>query len=120
MEQESIQIKYSQVPLKKLPFTRQFTLTGTNVDVKEFARTELDVICNRQRYALETFIWSREVQSISATYVADWWQALKSRFAPAWFIARYPIQYQKITLKAIEVFPKMLDPSQSRLLLMKE
>ncbi len=26
-------------------------------------------------------------------YPADWWQAVKQRFAPAWFLKRWPVEY---------------------------
>src|SRR5678809_654895 len=34
-----------------------------------------------------------------AEYPADWWQALKERFAPKWFLRRYPVLKSRIDME---------------------
>lgn len=38
-------------------------------------------------------------------YPADWWQALKERFAPAWFRDRYPVKFTEHTISLREFYP---------------
>jgi hypothetical protein len=38
-------------------------------------------------------------------YPLDWWQALKERFAPAWFRDRYPVIFVEISCTLEELYP---------------
>ena len=38
-------------------------------------------------------------------YPADWWQAVKDRFAPAWFRDRYPVKFVTIEASAKMLYP---------------
>ena len=35
------------------------------------------------------------------SYPADWWQAFKLRFFPAWLIKRFPVVYRHLVISAI-------------------
>jgi hypothetical protein len=38
-------------------------------------------------------------------YPQTWWDAVKDRFAPAWFLAKFPVRYTKVTASLSEVYP---------------
>ena len=38
-------------------------------------------------------------------YPADWWQAVKERFAPAWFRDKYPVVFTEVTASLNETYP---------------
>lgn len=38
-------------------------------------------------------------------FPADWWQAVKERFAPAWFRDRWPVVFTEITVSLKEHYP---------------
>jgi hypothetical protein len=38
-------------------------------------------------------------------YPETWWDAVKDRFAPAWFLAKFPVKYIKVTASLSEVYP---------------
>jgi hypothetical protein len=40
-------------------------------------------------------------------YPADWWQAVKGRFAPDWFKRRYPIKYTEHHIRVDAVYPEL-------------
>jgi len=42
----------------------------------------------------------------------DWWQAVKERFAPAWFLKRYPIAYRRETVDLNVEYPDLRIPDQ--------
>lgn len=46
---------------------------------------------------------AEDIQNIEISYPRDWWEALKARFAPQWFLGRYPIRNRNHTvdIKAI-------------------
>lgn len=46
----------------------------------------------------------------SFSYPEDWWQALKARFAPKWFLARWPVEVTTIIWTARELYPKVSFP----------
>lgn len=69
-------------------------------------------ICERTRdliIRLVTQIYAGEPQrkTISA-YPANWWQALKQRFAPKWFLRRYPVKTTLFTITVQDIFPDIL------------
>ena len=50
--------------------------------------------------------WRGE-EIVGAKYPADWWQALKERFAPAWFLRRWPVRYIENRWRASEFLPNL-------------
>lgn len=51
----------------------------------------------------------------SVSYPATWWEALKQRFAPAWFLRRWPVQLTTWTVDAFALFPE-LEPVRGKYL----
>lgn len=45
-----------------------------------------------------------------AQYPSDWWQAVKQRFAPAWFLRRYPVM--KTTIDMTVLYPRIAIPKE--------
>ncbi len=61
------------------------------------------------------------LEEISVEYPADWWQAIKARFAPKWFLRYYPINNKRTVLKAQAVCPYLNLPRERNFIyLMKE
>ena len=42
--------------------------------------------------AAEIAAW-RAPETVEVKYPEDWWQAFKQRWAPGWFLRRWPVQY---------------------------
>lgn len=57
-------------------------------------------------------IWGKVVDKAEASYPADWKEAIKERFAPAWFKRRWPVQMKWVRLTARELYPKMALPER--------
>lgn len=38
-------------------------------------------------------------------FPADWWQSVKERFAPKWFLKRHPVRYTTVTASLEELYP---------------
>jgi hypothetical protein len=51
---------------------------------------------------------------VVATWPADWWQALKARFAPKWFLRRWPVAMaeKKATFEVGAYYPLIAMPEQ--------
>jgi len=59
----------------------------------------------RLRFNLETYIYGKEHPKKEIVYPADWWEALKERFAPKWFLKKYPVRSTVITCSLKEIYP---------------
>ncbi len=57
----------------------------------------------------------RENERVSCRWPADWWQAVKARFAPAWFLERYPVEFERRTLVASYIYPNVEFPVEKLL-----
>lgn len=53
---------------------------------------------------------AQKLQEYPVSYPADWWQAFKERWFPAWVKRRWPVKYTRYTIKAWEVYPRVLLP----------
>lgn len=40
-------------------------------------------------------------------YPSTWWDALKERFAPAWFRDRHPVRFTEVTASLSELYPDL-------------
>ena len=40
-------------------------------------------------------------------YPADWWEDLKERFAPSWFLDKYPVKFTEVTASLEELYPDL-------------
>jgi len=58
-------------------------------------------------------ILSQKIDEITVRYPADWWQAVKERFAPGWFRRRWPIEWNKTVVDVRAVYPKMAMPEET-------
>lgn len=56
---------------------------------------------------------SQKLDEISVSYPADWWQAVKERFAPKWFLSRRPVKYERTVIDVRAVYPRMALPSET-------
>jgi len=55
-------------------------------------------------------VYGKELERVSAEYPADWWQAFKARWFPAWAKQRWPVRMKQIELVAQELYPKVDKP----------
>lgn len=39
-------------------------------------------------------------ETVTVDYPADWWEAVKQRFAPQWFLRHYPVRMTRHTVNA--------------------
>jgi hypothetical protein len=60
------------------------------------------------------WVWGEHTESEYRTfkYPADWWQAFKERWFPAWLIERYPVRYhtERIEVRwTYKAYPSFMD-----------
>jgi len=64
-------------------------------------------------------ILCQKIEKIEADYPADWWQAFKERFLPAWGKRRWPVRKIHLELVARALYPEIAIPDHGRLYLHK-
>ena len=61
-----------------------------------------DWLTNRAVVQIRGFLWGRTIEQYEIRYPLDWWEAVKERWAPRWFLKQRPVSYtiKRISLKA--------------------
>lgn len=57
-------------------------------------------------YEISAWLYGEHAMTKTARWPADWLEAIKERFAPAWLRARWPMRYTSVTLDAWRLFPE--------------
>jgi hypothetical protein len=71
-------------------------------------------------FTLTQAIWGLKVGERLKQYPADWWEAVKERFAPAWMKKRWPVKYAYLMIEARDLFPEIKgEPGAHRICLVK-
>ena len=81
--------------------------------------SRLDDFKHAWMISLSTYVHALplEVIRVHEKWPKDWWQAVKERFAPKWFLRRWPVLYERIDIDQqiyAAVCPHIQDDPQSR------
>lgn len=60
------------------------------------------------------------LEQYQVQYPADWLEAAKERWAPAWLRRRWPVRYTKVIRSIEAVYPKMLIPNEKHFVVVSE
>lgn len=84
---------------EKIPLCCQKGLTQNLLDVDHARWSQyLDTVTNEMVVSLDTYMAGivSERIVIDRQWPADWWQAFRERWFPGWWLARRPVQYERI------------------------
>ncbi len=56
---------------------------------------------------IRAHVLAKEIGHERYRWPADWWQALKDRWAPRWFLKRWPVEYHTIHMNVWHTYPKL-------------
>lgn len=93
------------ITLEKLQFGSRFTVSKTllmdaTVSIEEVTQYMIQM-------QVRGFLWSKKNRIHTFTAPADWWQAVRERWCPAWWLARHPVRYRVETIDVRDVFPDL-------------
>lgn len=54
---------------------------------------------------IKGFVWAEQAQRQEVQYPANWWQAFKERWFPAWLLERWPVEHKKHIFDVKCVYP---------------
>jgi hypothetical protein len=84
--------------------TRVLDVWGQNCEITEVE----DFLTNNLAVSLRSFCWcDEEREVVAAEWPADWWQAVKERFAPSWFLRRWPVKTKRASMTARVAYTKL-------------
>jgi len=53
------------------------------------------------------YIWAEKIKEVLFKRPTSWWQMLKEEKAPAWFLRRWPVQYDTVTIDVLATYPNL-------------
>lgn len=116
---ESTRQRFEEITLEavRLGVSKQVGLDclhSWNLSVERTAKS----LGQRLTVELATFVLSKPLEKVEARYPATWWDAVKERFGPQWFLKRWPARYTTIVLRAEAYFPQLsaIVPGQTGIL----
>ena len=105
-----------EVTLEKITFAVQACISpklAQDFAIMPEARAFMDSWLDSIIVQVRQGILSQKLDEITVCYPADWWQAVKERFAPKWFLCRWPVEYNKTVIDVRAVYPKMAIPNET-------
>jgi hypothetical protein len=104
-------IHYDTIFLEKLKFgimqriSHEFACRP-EVSVSEHVNFMSDEIALMVRF----YILGKQHETVEYSHPMGWWDAVKERFAPAWFTKRWPVRHTRHVLNVKQLFPKLAVP----------
>jgi hypothetical protein len=104
----------SQVELRRKEYCNRVEIDKQMIDNLK-RRGEFEIIDDMYDHARETMACEMKVAIYGkdhpkkhiVRYPADWWEALKERFAPSWFLDKCPVKFTEITASLEELYPDL-------------
>jgi hypothetical protein len=102
---------YKEIVLDRLEFCirnytefKQVEYLKSIGEFKSFQDFDKNALVNEMRL----FIYGKEhPEKNLVKYPSNWWESVKERFAPPWFLRKFPVEYTKIYVKFQELYPDL-------------
>jgi hypothetical protein len=72
----------------------------------------LNFMADELAVRLSAYVLEEQVESAYLEYPADWWEACKARWLPAWMLRRWPVRWTRWRGDITAVYPDLLIPDQ--------
>ena len=70
----------------------------------------VDFVSNDVYLQVQQNVLGRVAESAEVRYPADWWQAVRARWLPRWWLRRFPVREERRRIVARELYPKAAMP----------
>ena len=110
---EPFSLHHTRVTLEVQRFAEELLISRMEVDRPEGAAFLRDWEGNLRARMCAYIMGRRRNETVS--YPADWWEAAKQRWAPHWFLKRWPVRFKTWSVDAFALFPE-LAPARGELL----
>ena len=110
----SVLLERHKIALEEWLETNNLGSLFSGIECREI---QLDAVRERIGTAVYGYLYGETLpEPVEIHYPQDWWEALKARFAPAWFLKRWPVRIRKHLIDFTVVYPNFrptLPPEQS-------
>ena len=105
----------AEVTWEKFSYGVMCMLSERFANPAKFHEMHNQMMCAME-YSLIQDVLGQRLDHIEARYPADWWQACKARWLPAWAQRRWPVQETVVRLEAVALYPKVALPKDEHVL----
>lgn len=67
-------------------------------------------------FRFKQYIFGRQAEMLTISYPADWWQALRQRWLPAWWLCRWPVRMVTHTVDVKALYPGFALPPHQHIM----
>lgn len=99
-----------EVALERMQKSLRRHISGTLLENAVDVDVILDRVAESVVYHFTYRVLGEMLDHVEAHYPATWWEHVKARFAPQWFLDRWPVEYASVTLQARALYPKISLP----------
>lgn len=98
--------KLREIQLQRMDYEAQLPVDLRNLEKSSRFDQYMDHARQQLILRMRTSIYGkRHPDRHVIRYPKDWWEALKERFAPAWFRDRYPVRFTSVSVSLNELYP---------------
>lgn len=81
---------------------------GGHFKVTSFLAAETDALILQ----MVGYLAADHLETVTIVYPRDWWEAVKQRFGPDWFVRRYPVIETRHVVDLKAVYPEIALPEK--------
>ncbi len=100
-------IHEDSVMLERFTFAFQKILPDTILREAVSIEALRDEIIQSLVYRLRYNVLGQELNARIVSYPADWWQAFRRRWFPAWWLCRWPVRYTEERIRLLALYPQI-------------
>lgn len=89
--------------VRRIVTEEQLFARGVGVEVERNPLMDKDYILT----IYGRLLGQKNLKEVEIKYPSDWLQAVKERFAPKWYLKRYPVKYKVFTFSADLLYPEL-------------
>lgn len=104
---------YEEIHLKKFMFA--FNRVWAERDIEELVKLppievkkRFDKVFREVRLEFSMMVWSHEEGEIDIEYYEDWWQELRVKLLPKWYLRKKPSRKVRIKKEFFSAYPTLL------------
>ena len=66
-----------------------------------------DVVSRTVKIGIKGYLWGKTIEEYELEYPLDWWQAVRKRWLPAWWLRRWPVRQETRTIHLVAYWPDL-------------
>lgn len=107
--------EFVNVPLEKirLHVNKVFEPFASYKYWPAMVKTQVEMMGQQLMIHIEAMVAVQPLEKRTIKAPKDWWEAVKERWAPRWWLRYHPVEYTVETLESHTLYPKIALPKES-------